>query len=103
MLGVCAQQVHVNIGGMKNSVDNDEDIRQTLLSQAHKAARETSSGEDVQRLSREIKTLKQIVNPSLEELAKIKELEAKRLLLLRHGMLQRQFQVPAEAIVTRQQ
>lgn len=99
MLFVSATDSSLNLEVNNNQLSQDDEaLRQDILSQALKAAQETLAGADVAKLTQDIRELKQLTDPSEELLLKIKELEKQRILLLRQGMLYRQFQIPAESI-----
>ena len=99
MLCVSANDSSLNLEVNNNQLSQDDEaLRQDILSHALKAAKETLAGADVAKLTQDIRELKQLTDPSEEVLSKIKELEKQRILLLRQGMLYRQFQIPAESI-----
>jgi hypothetical protein len=99
MLCVSANDSSLNLEVNNNQLSQDDEaLRQDILSHALKAAQDTLAGADVAKLTQDIRELKQLTDPSEEVLSKIKELEKQRILLLRQGMLYRQFQIPAESI-----
>lgn len=96
------QAEEANVG--KSGKDlRDGELREHLMNEAWNAAealKRSSYGDELNELSRQIKDLKQIMYPTEEIMASIKDLEQKRLLLLRQQMLTRQFQIPPEKIKT---
>jgi len=94
----------VAVGKTKSELDDGE-TRQYLMTEAWKAAealKQPGEMEEINKISKQIKHLKQQSSPTENTMASIKELEQKRTLLLRQQMLQLQFQIPPERINTRQ-
>jgi hypothetical protein len=103
---VAQLQIHVDLPAPSSTVGeelHDGQLRAHLLNQAHKAAaslKNLGPGDELSLLSARIKELKQQNDPEEETKESIKKLEQQRILLLRQGMLKRQFQMPPERINT---
>jgi hypothetical protein len=105
-VAVAQVQVHIDSSPPVSGEGlQDGQLRAHLLNQAWKAVdalQNPGPGDELSLLSAQIKELKQQQQqqPTEETTQRIKQLEQERILLLRQGMLKKQFQMPPERIKT---